>query len=563
MTDGSGATVSQTFTVTLDGANDTPVLAAVTGPTYTDTANDDTFAAATGTLSRTDRDAGDSATYGITGGTTGGSTTLGGVTYDVSMVGTYGTLYVKSTTGAWRFEANDGAIEGRKTGATENFTVKVTDGSGATASQTLTVTLNGVNDKPVAVADTIYTNAEFGDSISVNDAWLLLNDTDRDSSTLTISSVAGGFPTQASHSGTTTTVTPNLFFPFFLSSSFSYTVTDGASSASASVNVVRGFGNATITGGSDNDILIEGRDTATTLDGGAGRDVIIGGAAGDTIKGAQDDILLDGRGGTDTLNVGANFTSTSDSQIVNIEKILLTDDVTLDISNQTEGFIITGSSGADTITGGTGADTIVATVDNVRDVINGGAGSDTADYSAYTTGLTVTLNGATAAVVNGSGNNSGRSDTIANVENFIGGSGRDTITGDGNANVITGGGGGDTLAGGGGADTFVFKSVSNSSPGTTGGNPKYDVISDFFHGMDFLDFAAITGLNSDTQPVIIQSASAPTTIAAHTIDIVTIGGNTVIYANASNASQNINAADMEIHLTNVTNLTASDFILHH
>ena len=71
-TDGSAATVSQTFTVTLDGANDTPILAAVTGPTYTDTANDDTFAAATGTLSRTDRDAGDSATYGITGGTTGG-----------------------------------------------------------------------------------------------------------------------------------------------------------------------------------------------------------------------------------------------------------------------------------------------------------------------------------------------------------------------------------------------------------------------------------------------------------------------------------------------------------
>ena len=95
VTDGSGATVSQTFTVTLDGANDTPVLAAVTGPTYTDTANNDTFAAATGTLSRTDRDASDTATYGITTGTTGGNTTLGSVIYDVSKAGTYGTLYVK------------------------------------------------------------------------------------------------------------------------------------------------------------------------------------------------------------------------------------------------------------------------------------------------------------------------------------------------------------------------------------------------------------------------------------------------------------------------------------
>ena len=95
MTDDFSATASQTFTVTLDGANDTPILATVTGPTYTDTANNDTFAAATGTLTRTDRDAGDSATYGINGGTTGGDTTLGGVTYDVSKVGTYGTLYVK------------------------------------------------------------------------------------------------------------------------------------------------------------------------------------------------------------------------------------------------------------------------------------------------------------------------------------------------------------------------------------------------------------------------------------------------------------------------------------
>ena len=98
----------------------------MTGPTYTDTANDDTFAAATGTLSRTDRDAGDSATYGISGGTTGGGTTSGSVIYDVSKVGTYGTLYVQSTTGAWRFEANDGAIEGLKGDTTEDFIVNCT-----------------------------------------------------------------------------------------------------------------------------------------------------------------------------------------------------------------------------------------------------------------------------------------------------------------------------------------------------------------------------------------------------------------------------------------------------
>ena len=74
--------------------------------------------------------------------------------YDVSKVGTYGTLYVQSTTGAWRFEANDGAIEGLKGDTTEDFIVNVTDGSAATVSQTFTVTLDGANDTPVLAAVT-------------------------------------------------------------------------------------------------------------------------------------------------------------------------------------------------------------------------------------------------------------------------------------------------------------------------------------------------------------------------------------------------------------------------
>jgi hypothetical protein len=57
--------------------------------------------------------------------------------------------------------------------------------------------------------------------------------------------------------------------------------------------------------------------------------------------------------------------------------------------------------------------------------------------------------------------------------------------------------------------------------------------------------------------------SIPSTIAAHTIDIVTMNGNTVLYANASAATQSIGGVDMEIHLNNVTNVQSTDFILHH
>ncbi len=84
----------------------------------------------------------------------------------------------------------------------------------------------------------------------------------------------------------------------------------------------------TITGSSGNDIL----------NGGGGSDTIHGGDGNDTIIGDPSDVLLDGGNGTDTLQVDANFTSSSDAQIVNIENVVLTAPVTLNLSNQTEGF---------------------------------------------------------------------------------------------------------------------------------------------------------------------------------------------------------------------------------
>ena len=53
---------------------------------------------------------------------------LGGVTYDVSKAGSYGTLYVNSATGAYDFVPNNAAINALSTTATDNFTVTVSDG---------------------------------------------------------------------------------------------------------------------------------------------------------------------------------------------------------------------------------------------------------------------------------------------------------------------------------------------------------------------------------------------------------------------------------------------------
>ncbi len=215
----------------------------------------------------------------------------------------------------------------------------------------------------------------------------------------------------------------------------------------------------TITGSSGVDIIT----------GGSGADRISAGAGNDTIIGAQNDALLNGGAGTDTLKVGASFTSTSNGQIVNIEEVLLTAaDLTLNLSKQAEGFSITGSSGADTITGGAGKDTITGAAG--ADSITGGAGADSISAGAGND----TINGAQNDVLLDGGDdtdtlNVGASFTstsdgqIANIENveltkggLILNLSKQTeafsITALSGVNIITGGSGADTITGGSGAD---------------------------------------------------------------------------------------------------------------
>ena len=143
---------------------------------------------------------------------------------------------------------------------------------------------------------------------------------------------------------------------------------------------------------------------------------------------------------------------------------------------------------------------------------------------------------------------------------IIGSASADTLIGGSHGNnTITGGGGGDTLTGNGANDTFVYKFTTDSQPGAG----HFDTITNFTHTSDHFDFSAISGLNSTVQGVTFNSlTAAPDSLAAHTIDIVTSGGNTVIYANASGATETLAHVDMEIHANNATNVHSTDFILH-
>ncbi|HVO94115.1 MAG TPA: hypothetical protein VMT22_14790, partial [Terriglobales bacterium] len=180
----------------------------------------------------------------------------------------------------------------------------------------------------------------------------------------------------------------------------------------------------------------------------------------------------------------------------------------------------------------------------------------------YTTAsFTLSSDGSGGTLITDPPTSTTTSNHLATSDSFVfnGSANADTLIGGSQHETFIGGGGGDTMTGGGGSDTFAFKAITDSQPGTG----HFDTITDFTAGLDHIDLSAITGVNSNNQAVNFQSlTSLPATLAAHTIDIVTMNGNTVIYANASAATQSIGSPDMEIHLNNVTNVHSSDFIIH-
>ena len=181
------ASASQTLTASVAGANDTPVLSAITGFTLTDTASDDSFSNQAGTLSGSERDSGDTLTYAISGGSA--DTSVSGFTH--SRTGSYGTLYVNSGSGAYRYVPNDTAIERLTSSTSEDFTLSVSDGT-ASASQTLTASIAGANDTPILSSVTGFTLADTSGDDSFSNQAGTLSGSERDSGDTLAYSVSGG-----------------------------------------------------------------------------------------------------------------------------------------------------------------------------------------------------------------------------------------------------------------------------------------------------------------------------------------------------------------------------------
>jgi Ca2+-binding RTX toxin-like protein/glucose/arabinose dehydrogenase len=208
-------------------------------------------------------------------------------------------------------------------------------------------------------------------------------------------------------------------------------------------NLTSGTGNDTLTGnGADN--VLNGGNGADVLDGGNGADV------------------LSGLGGTDTasyaartIGVTVTIDGVADDGNADDGPAGARDNVKTDVENVTggsRGDALTGSAGNNVLNGGNGADVLDG--GNGADVLSGLGGTDTATYAGRTSGVTVRIDGVADDGNSDDGPAGARDIVKTDVENVTGGSGADTLIGNGADNVLNGGNGGDVLDGGNGADTL-------------------------------------------------------------------------------------------------------------
>lgn len=196
----------------------------------------------------------------------------------------------------------------------------------------------------------------------------------------------------------------------------------------------------------------------------------IGGSGNDTLIGNDEDNVLLGQAGADTLN-GRNgydwvyylssnagvVVDLSDSgaergghaegdTIVNVENILGSDHADT-ITGDNRVNYLSGGAGDDTISGGNGNDKLRGGAG--ADRIDGGVGTDWVYYNDSNSAVTVSLEN--------SGSESGgyaQGDILLFVENILGSSYNDYIVGDAGSNFLRGHSGNDRLYGRGGGDTL-------------------------------------------------------------------------------------------------------------
>ena len=314
--DGNGGTDTQDVTVTITGTNDAPVITdgpvAVTYAEAVDVAGATgqgvlTGDSLTGSLAFNDVDVTDTQTFRVVSATqTSGE--IGGYTkpaFEAAALALMSVAGSVSSTGAttggsinWQFNASDDFFDYLKTGETVEieYLVEVADGKGGTATQTITVTVNGANDvlftdNGETVDLTVLTAADAQDGNYLNamdgDDIVTLPDAG--------DALAGEYgPGKVFNAGNGS---------------------DIVNGGDMDDTINGGGGQDQIFGNGGNDDL-RGGNNADELHGGTGDDTLSGGSGGDRLFGDQDNDTLTGGNGDDLLDGGTGTDTAVYSQAV-------------------------------------------------------------------------------------------------------------------------------------------------------------------------------------------------------------------------------------------------------
>jgi len=331
-TDGT-VTDTATVNVTVNSVNDAPTVANAI-PDQT-TLEDGFFSFQIPANTFADVDAGDSLTY---------TATLA----DGTSLPTW--LSFDAATGTFSGTPDDPDV------GTISLKVTATDTSNASVEDTFDLTVTAVNDDPVAGDDVASTNQNTPVTLLAAD--LLANDTDVDSTTLTITGVDNAVNGSVSlDSNGDVLFTPTIGFSG--DASFNYTVSDGDGGTDVGMVTVAvgvnlsGTNNDDTLSGTAGDDIINGLNGQDTISGNAGNDNLVGGNGDDSLYGELGDDTLIGGNGQDLLyGDGGNDYLEGDNG----------DDQ------------LNGGDGNDTLIGGNGQDFLVGGAGD--DFLNGGKGDD-------------------------------------------------------------------------------------------------------------------------------------------------------------------------------------------
>ena len=448
VTDADGGTSTKTVTVTILGANDAPIAQALTG-----TASED-GPAISFTPTFEDVDNGDKHSVSVdTAGTLGKAKVNADGTISYDPDGKFNSLSQGQT-------------------ATDTFTYTVTDSQGAISTASVTVTIEGVNDKPVAQA-IAGTTSENGPAITLTPDFEDVDAGDKPSFSIDTTGTLG--KVVLNDDGTFSYDANGKFESLKAgqtgTDTFTYTVTDshGESSTKTATVTILGVNDDPTALSDFNGVVKNGKLSVAAANGVLANDRDV---EGDTlsvsaINGSTSLVgaAAQGKYGVLTMKADGSYTYAATTKSGALPaKAVAQDHFTYSVSDglggvQTETLILTvfqkgqtyvrGSDGANSLTGG-----------NAADVLDGGNGND-------------------------------------------------TLSGGNGADVLLGGRGNDFLTGGAGADTFVFNA-----------NFGRDVITDFTKGLDaiqfdknvFADFASLLASAQQSGNDVIIQAGAENTI---------------------------------------------------